>query len=1121
MGVNASTLQQVGGMSDISTREDKCKHPSRGASDTRISTQDSRVSDGSYLNMNPATGSGSTNVFHGDPDRTLCTTSGDINSANAISTVNHIDKDMRFTTRTHALNPTPLDIIHEPNDYPDKVSLIGVEKDDGKISSPKSSFDDSCSTGRHVLDKYQTVQTDNVLDMKSSPKWKCVSSQLCLQVDTKGHTTEEDNVPHHILSSVKHKIEKTKRKRGRPPRKMHDRESGGRDVIRQIAALHHEPQFEPPDALMHNTSNVSPDSGIQSIAGSPLNHESHSPGHAHPVMPVPTPQPPSDVDIPELDSPMLSLEPCEENLGGGSGGGGGGVAPQLSPQPSRTPDYVPSDMKHRGGSSLERRLKQEGNSREDLFDTNSDSSCSKVMRPQEQCCSLLEKSEKRGRPRTKSQNQPCVVSETVSQKTTVDTSTQNEVDRRAYKSHPFGNSEGVKNKVDSIVEGVPNPVPIRRRGRPPKQREENHAASKLSNNSLFPAGPSRNPFIEKFGAFQGMSLPVQWSNVERESNPNQSFGKVTSPFVKSIPAFQTSGTFRSHSQMNASSLGRSEITVTNTATAPVDCEIDGGPKKKRGPGRPRKRPQLGKESGNPLGTNTKSSDKVNVSSPSFSTAGNSKFQSHMHQVPVASRDYTYPYKRKSLLAPSLLSARMNTGNSKPNVFSDFGCDTKFLGPSLTSPTGVKNSKKAGVELGNPFDSTKKLIGISPHFNYGMKDFCRSSFTGFNGHCETDMNVASSPNGEHFIECTAAKIERTEILRPEAEPKKVVPKIRKPKLHVMMRRPKKRGRKKKKNMEEISDLTKIVPAVTQSKKFVGSPSGLVYPCNEKPPKLQASNVSVQPEKLNDHGHHSDTSLASDSSDVDLEKDHHDSSATSSLTMPVLSPVRKDFFPTFPSRNKPVLKAEDVSYRKKKKKSKHFKSKHKNIVDPVFLADLDMATQDIAALLISEDGPAVPNFMKEEIPLPTIFQLNRQMMRRKRGKDRNICGGNKMHRLEARKEMEMMNLSKDKAKRGRKKKLISDSSLAVKDEDDIAAVNNEQCLPLKKRHKLISAATAANIDSASQEMAKQSTPRFLKLGSDVLQKPPEKRKVGRPRKNPLPEEYTAKPGNYAFLYIHNLW
>ncbi|WAR00391.1 ASH1L-like protein [Mya arenaria] len=164
------------------------------------------------------------------------------------------------------------------------------------------------------------------------------------------------------------------------------------------------------------------------------------------------------------------------------------------------------------------------------------------------------------------------------------------------------------------------------------------------------------------------------------------------------------------------------------------------------------------------------------------------------------------------------------------------------------------------------------------------------------------------------------------------------------------------------------------------------------------------------------------------------------------------------------------------KKNKKKMFHFKSKHKNIVDPVFIAEVDLVTDVFPSLAISPSGETYLRVRPGEVPLPSIFKIVRIDVKKKK-KD-------KLFVFEKAKPLKPKNdelSTKDKIKLGRRISILGESSMDLDD-----GSGQRQCnLPPKKRHKLFS----------------------IGAGDDGK---PERRKVGRPRKQSAPHQ----PSEFAF-------
>ncbi|XP_071538356.1 uncharacterized protein ash1 isoform X2 [Panulirus ornatus] len=150
-----------------------------------------------------------------------------------------------------------------------------------------------------------------------------------------------------------------------------------------------------------------------------------------------------------------------------------------------------------------------------------------------------------------------------------------------------------------------------------------------------------------------------------------------------------------------------------------------------------------------------------------------------------------------------------------------------------------------------------------------------------------------------------------------------------------------------------------------------------------------------------------------------------------------------------------------HKKKKKKPKHFKSKHKNIVDPVFLADLEDLTRGIQQCSISK-VPILQQTKPGEVLLPSIFRLRKVSLAAKKRR------GSEKTRTSDRESGTEGESGKEKASGKRKKKLQE-----VPKQGRERTEANEQRLPLKKRHRHISTAVPATpeppkIDSVKSEV-----------------------------------------------------
>ncbi|XP_060076770.1 histone-lysine N-methyltransferase ASH1L-like [Ylistrum balloti] len=307
-----------------------------------------------------------------------------------------------------------------------------------------------------------------------------------------------------------------------------------------------------------------------------------------------------------------------------------------------------------------------------------------------------------------------------------------------------------------------------------------------------------------------------------------------------------------------------------------------------------------------------------------------------------------------------------------------------------------------------------------------------------------------------IEPTLAPMSLSPI--PNRSPK-IVPKIRKPKLHVMMRKHKKRGRKKHK------------PVVSNTTDFSSRFSSLGSKF-----KLASAKTAL--------------GFVDKSSQMFTSRSSLDSNTSGSVQSGPTSPCRD------------YLRKIRFQAKQKRKKILFFKSKHKNIVDPMFLSDLEYVVNNFHCLAISDREETFIRVKPGEVPLPSIFKLTKINVKPKK-KDQRLLGGlvelerEKPKKLKSRKEFEFIEkwLAKEKLKSVRKKSFSLDDKLPSPTDINI---NSQQCLPPKKRHKLFSASQTSTVMQHQTFIQKQ----VVDAETPNPQKPPEKRKPGRPRKTPLP-------------------
>ncbi|KAG1709134.1 Histone-lysine N-methyltransferase ASH1L [Nymphon striatum] len=152
------------------------------------------------------------------------------------------------------------------------------------------------------------------------------------------------------------------------------------------------------------------------------------------------------------------------------------------------------------------------------------------------------------------------------------------------------------------------------------------------------------------------------------------------------------------------------------------------------------------------------------------------------------------------------------------------------------------------------------------------------------------------------------------------------------------------------------------------------------------------------------------------------------------------------------------------RLKFKNLRNFRSKHKNIVDPVFLADLEELSQAMINCNLCKTT-AVPFLQPGEVKLPSMFIVKRIVKKRK------ISDKIVMHK-KCDKEFsgsDTDNLGAKEKSRRRTKRLSSFANFSSeglsKNDNKIVTGEDEQRLPLKKRHRHLS--TSAGNDSTKND------------------------------------------------------
>ena len=307
--------------------------------------------------------------------------------------------------------------------------------------------------------------------------------------------------------------------------------------------------------------------------------------------------------------------------------------------------------------------------------------------------------------------------------------------------------------------------------------------------------------------------------------------------------------------------------------------------------------------------------------------------------------------------------------------------------------------------------------------------------------------------------------------PFKEAHKIIPKIRKPKLHVMMR---KHGNKKKRK-KRISDNSSNAGS-TFTSKF----------------KLHSAKAALG---FLDKG----STLRTSQSSVD-SNDEEDVCSSSSISNKELQER---------------ISQQKLKKRKKEKKLLYFKSKHRNIVDPVFMSDLQYVVNNFHLLAISEE--TFIRVKPGEVPLPSIFKLNIINVKSKKKDSKMHFEFERAKKFKAKRDYHHVDKIVAKGKLGNLKTFRQKSFSFPEDclltpvDTRADSVGSQQCLPPKKRHKLFSVSPQGSTSSSDYISATDE--------SDVQRTPEkqEKRKVGRPKKIPQKQPLRvcdSTPGKFYF-------
>ncbi|XP_062595133.1 histone-lysine N-methyltransferase ASH1L-like isoform X1 [Saccostrea cucullata] len=277
-----------------------------------------------------------------------------------------------------------------------------------------------------------------------------------------------------------------------------------------------------------------------------------------------------------------------------------------------------------------------------------------------------------------------------------------------------------------------------------------------------------------------------------------------------------------------------------------------------------------------------------------------------------------------------------------------------------------------------------------------------------------------------------------------------PKIRKPKLHVMMRKhgnlKSKRGRKKKYT---------VTPTESLGSKFTSK-----YGAFSSKFRLLSPRSFGFTSKPN-----------------------------------VLTPSILDSDPEDDMGNKNFLHRMKQQQKQKKRKEKliNFRSKHRNIVDPRFLTDMEYVIDNFHLLAISRPEETFIRVKPGEVPLPSIFKLTKINVKPKKKDTRHPFEIEKVKRLKtSRRDFAFQIMEKKSKMKSFHRKMFSLKEKKFSapwdySDDNLDLQQYVPNVPPKKRHKFLS-----DIPPTTRTVSDE--------GKESMQQP-EKRKPGRPRKNPV--------------------
>ena len=1003
------------------------------------------------------------------------------------------------------------------------------DEDDDDDDSPSASAD--CSTSELEEDAAQLVSPPDHVD---SEPMVSSSDDVHKQQQNSSKSRPSNQRPSSSSERISHQVagassstttHKTKRKRGRPPKMQSVCVQTTQTCAPGVALP------LPESMLLRIDPSVSPDSGIQSIAGSPVTHDSPSPSSTTTTtMVVPSTAQITDESTISANKTIAAgqslmsaktksvMPPAEESVACS-------VNSVTFKKPERTMEQKNIQLKRPLSSS---------------------SSVTKKSKKQSEETSMKKR---RGRPSSKisgvasvktSRPKPSVTSETVSVTSSVVSETIS--CNTSFDPVPGLNADssapGVGSK-SSLLLASRLDLSKPKRGRP-KGSGRKHSRNLLHKLSTIGRVTSTSPTEECVIETSKPAAPLVHPKLGHDLA-----GSVKSSFGKHCHYLESDISVEScESGQNTSERLQGSIETATSKHSLSVSSVSFPFKRKRG--RPRK---------NPMPTLSSKSTSSSFSSLYRKVSKSGSFSTFSSLNTCTSPNTSPKTSHTSVLNRKRENETIEPQNQELNTSKE-SCDISDIDLANSSPlqqlcgSARNDSSPGSSEKKNVAKKPKKpKLHVMMRVTKRRRRHRKKTSTSTSDGAKSDSAVEKSPvkeeekgNVQGCIECSVSSPEKLEVQKSPiafTDTKDVIKSLPRRKVFD-------NDSEKVRPTESQEDEKPINPPLTVNKRRAFSPKRMETFMKVPTPSSESESETIKSLQQSDRLFLKPTNAPELS--------------------PCQSPTSSQMLP--PAKASPNLdsKVTKTSSKKSKRKKhlKHVKSKHKNIIDPVFISDLNGLTTDLECLTIGDQQLSQINNVIQTNPLATIFKISRSLLRRKKRKDKTAdvsfikhktskeaitsstsgenskqkhsilaspsltkvkhktfgslkaAAKNQNKEEQHKKEKSSMSLprssEKEKAKRGRKKKVSSVSSVVADTKSQKVIDNNEQCLPLKKRHKLISAAAEEKdeLKEATTNDVVDKTP-TLPVGSadtNVSSPKVEKRKVGRPRKISVCETNSGK-------------